>query len=141
MRIRGLLLAVTLVCAACASSAKEADTSTEGWTGEIVSYRKAVSAEHGIVGYVKVFEYQKPGHGPNFLLFHVYDLDFKERGVVTERGTATKFVYLPSEVARVRGMTIERVELPAQPMEWNVAQILETPTDLTIVEAKASDLQ
>jgi hypothetical protein len=141
MRIRGLLLAVTLVCAACASSAKEADTSTEGWASEIVAYKKAVSETHGIVGYVKVFEYQKPGHGPNFKLYHVYDLDFKERGIVTERGTATKFVYLPAEVARVRGMTLERVELPAQPLEWNTAQILETPTDLTIVEARAEDLK
>ena len=141
MRIRGLLLAVTLVCAACASSTREADTSTEGWAGEIVAYKKAVSATHGVVGYVKVFEYQKPDHGPSFKLYHVYDLNFRERGIITERGTATKFVYLPDEVARVRGKTIEREELGAQPLEWNTAQILETPTDLTIVEAKAEDLR
>ena len=65
----------------------------------------------------------------------------ENKGHLRHEMEGTKFVYLPSEVARVRGMTIERVELPAQPMEWNVAQILETPTDLTIVEAKASDLQ
>jgi len=141
MRIRGLLLVLALVCAACASSSREADTSTEGWAGEIIAYKKAVSAEHGIVGYVKVFEYQKLGHGPNFLLFHVYDLNFVERGIVGERGTATKYVFLPEEVARVKGTTIERVALPAQPLAWNVAKILETPTDLTIVEAKAEDLR
>jgi hypothetical protein len=136
-----LLLVVVLVCAACASSAREADTSTEGWAGEIVAYKKAVSETHGIVGYVQVFEYQKPGHGPNFRLYHVYDLNFKERGIITERGTATKFVYLPTEVARVQGKSIDRVELPAQPLEWNVAKILETPTDLKIVEAKVEDLK
>jgi len=141
MRTLGLLLALTLVCTACASSSKESDTSTEGWTEEIVAYKKAISATHGVVGYVKVFEYSREGHGPNYLLFHVFDLNFKRRGIVTEMGTATKFVYLPDEVARVKGRTIERVELAAQPLEWNVAKILDTPTDLTIVEAKAEDLK
>ena len=140
MRIRGLLLALVIVSAACASSPAP-ETDTEGWTDEVVAYKKAVSATRGIVGYVKVRRYSKPECGSDFILFHVYDLEFQERGIVTPEGRATRYVYLPDEVARVKGYTIEKVELGAQPLEWQTAEILEVPTDITIVEANPGDFK
>jgi hypothetical protein len=141
MRTLGLLLVLTLVCTACASSSKEEAAPSDGTPGEIVAYLKAVSETHGVVGYVKVWEYSSPETGPSFRQYHVHDLNFKKRGFVTEKGTATKFVYLPDEVARVKGETIEMVQLPAQPMEWNVAKILDVPTDIKIVKAQPEDVK
>ncbi|MEN8148630.1 MAG: hypothetical protein ABFS86_02335 [Planctomycetota bacterium] len=148
MRTLGLLLALTLVCTACASPSEDAaapDADVPGpdgqWDREIVAYHKAVSASQGIVGWVKVFEYTRPDSSSSHRLFHVYDRGFQERGFVTEKGTGTKYVQLPSSVAEVKGYEVEKIPLPAQPLAWNVAQILDVPTDLRIVKASQGDVK
>ncbi len=144
MRTLGLLLVLTLVFTGCASSSKDAqtpDADAPGWHKEIVAYQKAVSATQGIVGWVKVFEYTRPESSTSHRLYHVYDLEFKERGFVTEKGTATKYVQLPADVARVKGYEIEKVALGVQPLEWNVAKILEVTEDLRIQKASRTDVK
>jgi len=147
MRTLGLLLALTLVFTGCASSSKDADTGSApdsdapGWDRQIVAYLKAVSASQGVVGWVKVYEYSRPESPDRYRLFHVYDRGFQERGFITEKGTGTKYVQLPSDVARVKGYEIEKVPLASQPLEWNVAKILDVPTDIRITKASASDVK
>ncbi len=110
--------------------------------GKIVSYRKVVHPEHGIVGYVKEYRYAQKGYGEPFTLYHVYDLDFRERGVVDQLGRATKYVDLPEEVARVRKKTREEVQLEAQPLPYNVAKILDVePVGVKLLPATPDDLK
>ena len=141
MRIRHFpaLLAVLALVAACQSSPK--GKQSDEWVGHLVAYRKAVSASHGTVGYVKTWEYRNEGAGDPFVLYHVYDLNFRERGVVTPMGTGTKYVYLPPAVAQAKGKVREDEALSAQPLLWNVSLILDVPHDLKLVPVTPAELK
>lgn len=141
MRISGLLLVVAILAVACSSHGDRAQPPLEGWDKHIIAYKKIVSYDRGLVGYIKVFRYEEQGHGSHYDLYHVFDLNFRERGVITPQGRATKYVYLPSEVARVKGREIEKVELPIQPLEWNAAKLLDIKPGVEVTEATAADLK
>jgi hypothetical protein len=139
-----LILLVIPVVAGCRSTAEPVDDLGKiAWPGEIVSYRKAVSPAHGIVGYVKEYEYGKTGYGEPFRVFHVYDLDFVERGVLNQSGTGVRYLDLPRQQARVKGVVREEIPLEAQPLELNVAVILgvEEAGPVKLRRATAEDLK
>lgn len=141
MRIRHflVLLAVAALVAACHSAPQ--GQPSDAWVGHLVQYRKAVSESHGTVGYVKTWEYENDGKGEPFTLYHVYDVNFVERGVVTEMGTGTKYVDVPIGAQRATGKTREEEPLPAQPLTWNVAQILDVKPDVKLVPVSPAELK
>jgi hypothetical protein len=143
MPIRNFLVCASILAlaAGCVHHYERMPADMTGWVGEITSYNKVVSKSAGTVGYLKVFRYTKKGYGEPFELYHVYDLDFRERGIVEPRGTATKYIFLPPAVAEVKETPVEKQALGAQPLPWNVALILESPKDLKIVPATAADLK
>jgi len=113
----------------------------KGWIGRLVAYQKVVHEAHGIVGYVKVYEYRQAAYADSFRLNHIVDLDFRERGVLNETGTGTKYVYLPADVARVKGLVFEEEPLDAQPFAYNVARILGVSEAVKILPASAEDVR
>ena len=133
-----ILLALGLVTS-CATERVRSPVVDEAWVGELVAYKKAVSRSHGIVGYVKVFDYRQTGYDQPYRVFHVYDLEFEERGILTPMGTGHKIVKLPREVARVKGTTREEIPLAAQPLALNVARCLDIAPDLALVDARPED--
>ena len=140
MRIRYFLLAVAILAvAACQSNQKS--NPEDPWVGSIVAYSKVVSERHGIVGYVKEFRYAKEGYGEPYTLFHVYDLDFDERGVINELGKGTKYEILARDVAEVRGKVREEIELGAQPLAYNVGVILDVTGPVRLIKATEEDLK
>ena len=142
MRIRDFLLCLTLagIVAGCATQ-PVAPTPGKGWAGQLVSYKKVVSAAHGIVGYVKTFEYRQESYPDTFRLHHVIDLDFRECGALNDSGTGTRYVYLPPDIARVKGVVMEEEPLTPQPFAENVAKLLGVPGPLQILPATAEDLK
>jgi hypothetical protein len=142
MRIRHflVLVAVAGLFAACRSSPAPNGMSEKQWVGHLVAYRKAVSESHGTVGYVKTWRFENETGGEPFTLYRVYDLNFKERGVVTPMGTGKKYIDLPTEIARVKGHEREIEELPAQPLTWDVSVILDTPHDIKLVPVTPAEL-
>ncbi len=139
-----LLVTLSLVAVACASGPAQPEgpaSPTKGWIGTIVAYQKVSHESHGIVGYVKVYEYRQPGYVDSFRLHHVYDLDFRERGRLNDRGTGTKFDYLPSDVARVKGVPFEEEPLEAQPFAYNVGRCLGVEGNLKFAPATPADLK
>ena len=143
MRTRDFLLILTLlaVFGSCASPQPMSPIEEKTWVGELVSYQKAVSRSHGIVGYVKVFDYRQKGYDQPYRVFHVYDLNFVERGILTPMGTGHKIVRLPEEVARVMGTTREEIALDAQALPLNVARCLDVEPDLSLHPARPEDVQ
>ena len=146
MRARHFLpfLLAVLVVAGCTATPVDRDEPGDlVWPGQIISYRKAVSERHGIVGYVLEYEYAKDTWGESFRAFHVYDLDFEERGILNQTGTGVKIVTLPRETARVKGVVKEQVPLEAHPLEFNVAVILEVEDAgrVRLVKATQADLK
>jgi len=143
MPIRSLLVcaAILALASGCVTHREELPADMTGWVGEITSYNKVVSKSAGMVGYLKVFRYTKEGYGEPFELYHVYDLDFRERGFIEPTGRATRYVFLPPAVAGVKDTPVEKETLGAQPLTWNVALILECPKDLRITPATAADLK
>lgn len=141
MRYRHFLtfLAIVGLLAACTTPRDEAIR--EGWKGHIVAYQKVVSDRHGVVGYVKVYEYRDEPYPDSFRLYHVFDLDFRERGVLNEGGTGKKYVYLPLEEGRSKGVPVEERELQAQPFLYNVGQVLEVGGELKVLPATEADLK
>jgi len=142
MRNRDFLL-ILLVLALAGSCVSEPMSPLEekAWVGELVAYKKAVSQSHGIVGYVKVYDYRQKGYDEPYRMFHVFDLNFEERGILTPMGTGHKIVTLPVDVARVKGKTREQIPLDAQPLPMNVARCLDVEPDLTLVPAREEDVR
>ena len=142
MRTRDFLL-IVLVLALVSSCAAQPVSPVEekAWVGELVAYKKAVSRSHGIVGYVKVFDYRQKGYDEPYRMFHVFDLNFQERGILTPMGTGHKIVVLPTDVARVKGTTREEIPLDAQPLPMNVARCLDVEPDLQLLPANPADVK
>jgi hypothetical protein len=142
MRIRTILPALCLLAllSGCTSGAKR--TEFAGYVGMPVSYNKVVHPMHGTVGYVEVKEYTAEGKGDAFRLYHVLDLNYRERGILTPTGTGTRFVDLPSEIALVKGRPRDEVPLEAQTVPWNVAVCLDfdpRTTQLALTPARPED--
>jgi hypothetical protein len=141
MGIRSLLVCVLVAgtLAACASSPPP-DEPLPAWKGTIVAHNKVTVDGGGTVGYVKTFRYSRPGYGRPYELYHVYDAEFVERGFVSERGTAVKYVQLPPQIAKVKGHELESEQLPAQPLAYNVAKILEVDETVRIEPVTAAEV-
>ncbi len=142
MRNRYFLLLLCALVALVGCRTQAPRTEFAGHLGTLVSYNKVVSERHGTVGYVKVFEYTAEGKGDSFSLYHVYDLNFRERGILTPMGTGTKFVDLPTEIALAKGKKREEIALVAQPITLNVADCLDLDLNmkLKIVPARPEDV-
>jgi hypothetical protein len=145
MVIRNLLafLVILGLFAACASKAPPKEQ-LPAWKGEVVSHYKVVIegqnvGERGIVGWVKVFRYSRPGFGPPYDLYHVYDTNFKEVGFISPRGTATKYIEYRPGLSKVVGREHDTEILEAQPLEWNVAKLLELDAKVRVVPATPQD--
>ena len=139
MRIRYFLLAVAILAVVACQSNQRAEP-LDPWGGSLVAYSKVVSERHGIVGYVKELSYAKEGYGEPYHLFHVYDLDFDERGVINELGRGTKYVELARDIAEVRGKPREEIALGAQPLAYNVGVILDVTGPVRLIKATEEDL-
>ncbi len=144
MPIRIFLLGLAILAIFSGCKTTEENTYAEGadpWVGNLVAYKKVVSERHGIVGYIKVFEFKTEEFGETYHLYKVLDLDFEERGLLYPRGEGMKFVNVAPEVARVTGMTREEIELGPQPLELNLSKILEVDMPLKVLEAGPADLE
>jgi len=142
IRIFLLGLAILAIFSGCKTS--EESTYAEGadpWIGSLVAYKKVVSERHGIVGYIKVFEFKTEEFGETYHLYKVLDLDFVERGLLYPRGEGMKFVNVAPEVAAVTGITREEIELGPQPLTLNLSKILEVSLPLKVIEAGPADLE
>jgi hypothetical protein len=144
MPIRTFLipLAILVLFSGCVTNE---ETTIKGgddpWVGELVAYKKVVSERHGIVGYMKVFEYRQEEHGEPYQIYRVLDLGFVERGILYPRGTGVKFLVVAPEIAAVTGVTREEIQLGAQPLELNLAKILDVDPPLKTMKATEADLK
>lgn len=142
MRIRDFLLILLGICMVASCTTGPARVKApEALNGELVAYKKAVSGTGATVGYVKIYDYHHKGYAEPQRLFHVYDLDLVEVGILTPMGTGHKIVRLPVDVARVRGMTQEKIPLDAQALPFNVARCLDVAPDLALVPAHPADFK
>ena len=141
MRIRHFLVLVSVAVIVAGCLSKSPPRQEAPWAGQYIAAHRAVSQAHGTVGIVKTWEYSKPGAGEPFRGFHVFDLSFRERGVVNPMGTGTKYVELPPEIARAKGVEREDQALPAQPLEYNVGVILDVdPGDIRLVRMTPAEM-
>jgi hypothetical protein len=141
MRTRHFLVLVVVASLAAGCYTKPKPRAEDPWQGQYLAAHRVVSQARGTVGFVKTWEYSKPGAGEPFRLFHVYDLNFVERGVVSPMGTGTKYVELPPEIARAKDAEREDQALPAQPLEYNVGVILDVdPGDVKLVRISPAEL-
>ena len=142
IRIFLLCLALLTIFSGCETSREDTTGGgTDAWIGQLVAYKKVVSERHGIVGYIKVFEFKKEEFSEAYHLYRVLDLDFVERGILYPRGKGMKFNIVAPEVAAVTGVTREEIELGPQPLELNLAKILEVDPPLKVEKASAADLE
>ena len=143
MRIFLLGLALLTLFSGCETSTEESSfgSGADPLIGNLVAYKKVVSERHGIVGYIKVFEFKTEEFGETYHLYRVLDLDFVERGLLYPRGEGMKFVVVAPEVAAVTGITLEEIELGPQPLDLNLSKILEVGLPLKVVEAGPADLE
>ncbi len=141
MPTRMFLLCLVLLAIFTGCKTSQDDGETDAWIGQLVAYKKVVSERHGIVGYIKVFEFKKEEFGEAYQLYRILDLNFVERGILYPRGQGLKFVDVAPEVARVTGATREEIELGPQPLELNLAKILEVDLPLKVYKASAADLE
>ncbi|MHC4470408.1 MAG: hypothetical protein ACYTDY_10885 [Planctomycetota bacterium] len=142
MRIRDFLLILPVICMVASCETRPARVKApKPLVGELVAYKKAVSKAGTTVGYVKIYDYSEKGYAEPQRLFHVYDLDLVEVGILTPMGTGHKIVRLPVDVARVRGMTQDKIPLDAQALPFNVARCLDVAPDLKLLSASPADFK
>lgn len=139
MRARHLaLLALAALIAACSTGPAPAPAE-QGWVGNLDEYRKVVYGGETI-GFVKVFNYAQAGYRDSFRLYHVVDRSFREVGTINEGGTGTRYIWLPPDIARVKGTPMEESPLPARPFADNVATVLGVPGPVEVLPATKADL-
>jgi hypothetical protein len=142
IRIFLLCLALLTLCSGCETSKEEKYAEgAEPMVGNLVAYKKVVSERHGIVGYIKVFEYKSGEFGTPYQLYSVLDLDFVERGLLYPRGEGVKFEPVAPAVTEVTGVHREETPLGPQPLTLNVSKILEVELPLKVTEATPADLE
>jgi hypothetical protein len=132
------LIALTALIAAC-SSTPASTPSDRGWVGKLEAYQKVVYGGE-IIGFVKVFTYSQKGYQDSFRLHHVVDRTFREVGTINDGGTGTRYIWLPPDIARVKGTPMEEAPLPARPFADNVATLLGVPGPVEVFPATKTDL-
>jgi hypothetical protein len=143
MRIFLLSLALLTLITGCETSTEESQfgSGADPLIGNLVAYKKVVSERHGIVGYIKVFEFKTEEFGEAYHLYRVLDIDFVERGLLYPRGEGLKFNDVAPEIAAVTGVTREEIELGPQPLDLNLSKILEVGLPLKVLPAGPDDLK
>ena len=145
MRTRHFLLtlAVVILFAGCVSKKTDRAADPDGGVdGKLVAYLKVLSERHGIVGYVNVFEETDEAiPDAKLTIYEVLDLDFRSRGILYPNGRGVRYVYLPPEMIRAKGVTREEIPLVAQPLELNLAICLGVEGPVKTAPATVADLQ